>query len=79
MQEKVWNKSTTDTLGLQSYFDTNKTKYTFKELSKNKGMVMSDYQDYLEQNLLKQLTKKYKVKVRNRTLKKLIKFYKKNE
>lgn len=79
MQEKVWNKSSTDTLGLQSYFDTNKTNYTFKELSKNKGMVMNDYQNYLEQNLLKQLTKKYKVKTNKRTLKKLIKFYKKHE
>jgi ketosteroid isomerase-like protein len=34
---------------------------------------------YLEQNLLKQLTKKYKVKTNKRTLKKLIKFYKKHE
>ena len=79
MQKKVWDKSTNDKEGLQSYFDTHKTKYTFKELSINKGLVMSDYQDYLEQKLLKELKAKYKVEIRNRTLKKLVKYYKKNE
>lgn len=78
MQKKVWDKSTNDKEGLQSYFDTHKTKYTFKELSSNKGLVMSDYQDYLEQKLLKELKVKYKVEVRNRTLKRLVKYYKKN-
>ena len=37
---------------------------------------MSDYQTYLEEKLLKELKKKYKVKVRNKTLDKLVKFYK---
>ena len=76
MQKKVWDKSTNDKEGLQSYFDAHKTKYIFKELSGNKGLVMSDYQTYLEEKLLKELKKKYKVKVRNKTLDKLVKFYK---
>jgi peptidyl-prolyl cis-trans isomerase SurA len=79
MQHKVWNKSTTDTVGLQSYFDAHKTKYTFKELSINKGLVMSDYQDYLEKALLKKLKDKYQVKVRNRTFKKLVRYYREND
>ena len=48
MQHKVWDKAANDKDGLQSYFDSHKTKYTFKELSSNRGLVMSDYQDYLE-------------------------------
>ena len=79
MQKKVWDKSTNDNEGLKSYFDTYKTKYTFKELSKNKGLVMSDYQDYLEQKLLKELKQKYKVSVRSKTLRKLIKYYNRND
>ena len=79
MQHSVWNKSSTDTVGLQSYFNTHKTKYTFKELSNNKGLVMSDYQDYLEKVLLKGLKEKYKVKVRKRTLKMLVRYYREND
>jgi peptidyl-prolyl cis-trans isomerase SurA len=79
MQNKVWNRSNKDKEGLQSYFDTHKTKYLFKELSKNKGLVMNDYQNYLEENLLKELKEKYKVKVRNRTLKRVLKHYKNND
>lgn len=79
MQKKVWNKSSKDSIGLQSYFNSNKTTYDFKELSKNKGLVMNDYQEYLENELIKDLRKKYKVRVKKSTLKKIIKFYKKNE
>ncbi len=79
MQNKVWEKATTNTQGLQSYFDRYKTKYTFKELSSNRGLVMSDYQDYLEEDLLKRLQEKYKVKVKNKILKKIVKYYKKND
>jgi len=79
MQNKVWDRSNTDKEGLQSYFNTHKTKYTFNELSKNKGLVMNDYQNYLEENLLKELKGKYKVKVRNKTLERVVKYYKKND
>lgn len=79
MQHKVWDKSANDKDGLQSYFDAHKTKYTFRELSKNRGLVMSDYQDYLEENLLKELKEKYKVKVRNRILNKLVRYYKEHD
>lgn len=79
MQQKIWDKSTNDKEGLKSYFDTHKTKYTFKELSENKGMVMNDYQTHLEETLSNELKKKYKVKIRNRTLDKLVKFYKEND
>ena len=79
MQQKVWGRSSNDTLGLKNYFYKNKTKYTFNDLSKNKGLVMNDYQEYLEKDLIATLRKKYSIKVNNRTLKKLTKYYLSNE
>lgn len=79
MQQKVWNKSSKDTLGLKNYFYKNKAKYTFKDYSKNKGQVMNDYQDFLEQNLIAELRKKHTVKIKKSTLKKLEKQLNYNE
>ena len=36
MQQKIWNKSSKDTLGLKTYFSNNKEKYGTKELKTNK-------------------------------------------
>jgi peptidyl-prolyl cis-trans isomerase SurA len=77
MQQEVWDKSNNDEEGLQSYFDSYSTKYAFKELSKNKGLVMSDYQDFLEEELIAGLHEKYSVEVKNKTVKKLVKRYQK--
>lgn len=79
MKQKVWDKTTKDTLGLKNYFYTNKSKYSFKELPKNKGQVMSDYQDFLEKELIERLRKKYQVNIKKRVLKKLIQYYNSNE
>jgi len=79
MQQKVWDKSVKDTLGLKTYFYKNKLKYAFKELSKNKGQVMNDYQEYLEQELIALLQKKYSVKIKKKALKKLTQQYNSNE
>ncbi len=79
MQQKVWNKSSKDTLGLKNYFYKNKAKYTFKDFSKNKGQVMNDYQDFLEKNLIAELRKKHTVKIKKSTFKKLEKQLNYNE
>ena len=79
MQKRVWNKSVTDSIGMQTYFNTHKAKYTFSKVSTNKGMVMNDYQHYLEKKMEEYLKRKYAVKVKKRILKKLIKYYSKNE
>ena len=76
MQEKIWNKSSKDTLGLKSFFDTNITKYKTKELKKIKGEVMNDYQNFLEKNWIADLKRKSIIKIDKRQLKKLIKSYK---
>lgn len=75
MQDKIWNKSTKDTLGLQNYFEKHKANYSSRKLEDNKGEVMNDYQNYLEKKWIADLRKKSNIKIRKRQLKKLIKYY----
>lgn len=79
MNQKIWDKSSKDTLGLQTYFDKNKDRYSEKELSKIRGKVISDYQSFLEKNWIQDLRSRNTVKINKRELKKLIKFYRKEE
>jgi peptidyl-prolyl cis-trans isomerase SurA len=75
MQQKIWNLSSKDSLGLKTYFSSNKEKYKAKELKNIKGEVMNDYQNYLEKNWIAALRKKSIIKENKRQLRKLIKFY----
>ncbi|PQJ78748.1 peptidylprolyl isomerase [Polaribacter porphyrae] len=77
MQQKIWEKSSKDTLGLKSYFNANLENYKTKELKKIKGQVMNDYQNHLEKNWIADLRNKSAIEIDKRQLKKLIKFYKK--
>ena len=75
MQQKIWNKSSKDTLGLKTYFLNNNEKYNSEELKDIRGEVMNDYQNFLEKNWISDLRNKSKIKVRKSQLKKLINFY----
>ena len=77
MQQKIWDKSSKDTLGLKNHYTTNISKYENKEFKKVKGEVMNDYQNFLEENWITDLRNKSAIEVNKRQLKKLIKFYKK--
>ena len=79
LQQKVWDKSSKDTLGLKNYFYKNKAKYSFKELHENKGQIINDYQEYLEENLIATLRKKSNIKINKRALKNLVNHYNSNE
>lgn len=78
MQQKIWDKSSKDTLGLKKYYDNNLSKYNNKELKKVKGEVMNDYQNFLEENWIEDLRKKSIINIDKKQLKKLIKFYRKD-
>jgi len=77
MQQKIWEKSSKDTLGLKNYYNSNVSKFQNKEFKKIKGEVMNEYQNFLEENWIADLRNKSAIEVNNRELKKLIKFYKK--
>jgi peptidyl-prolyl cis-trans isomerase SurA len=77
MQDKIWTKSSKDTLGLKKYFDSNAANYKTDDLKTIKGQVINDYQNFLEKNWIADLRKKSKIKVDKKQLKKLIKFYEK--
>lgn len=79
MNEKVWDKSSKDTIGLETYFKSNLANYKEKDLSKIRGKVISDYQNYLENQWMSSLKEKSKVTINKRALKKLIKYYRKEE
>ncbi len=73
LEKKVWEKSK-DSASLSNYFIRFKdTKYADKELETNKGVVINDYQNYLEQLWVEALYKKYKVKINKSEKKRLIK------
>ena len=75
MQEKIWKKSSTDTLELKKYVNTNSAIYDKNDLKNNRGQVINDYQNFLENNWMADLRKKYKVRVNKRQLNKIINFY----
>ncbi|MFY9242438.1 MAG: peptidylprolyl isomerase [Polaribacter sp.] len=77
MQQKIWEKSSNDSIGLKNYFDKNISTYKSKELNTIKGEVMNDYQNYLEKNWVADLRRKSTIVVNKTELKKLIKFYEK--
>lgn len=79
MQQKIWDKSSKDTLGLQNYFDKNKSNYKEQVLDSIKGQVINDYQNHLEKKWIADLRKKHEIEIKKRQLKKLIKYYRKED
>ena len=74
MQKKIWNKASKDTLGLKKFYALNKLKYN-KELNKVRGQVINDYQKKIEENWIKELREKNKIKIKERELKRFKKIY----
>lgn len=60
--EKVWNRSQEDTTGLKNFYNKHKKKFG-TEFAAIRGDVISAYQDWLMEEWIKQLKKKYTVKV----------------
>lgn len=72
LEKQVWEKSK-DSVGLNTYYKTFKSeKYPNKDLENNRGIIISDYQTYLEKEWLKALEQKYTVKFNKSEKKKLI-------
>lgn len=72
LEMQVWDKSK-DSIGLTNFYDSNKASiYTDKDLESNKGLIISDYQNYLEKMWVKELHQKYKVEFKEEERKYLL-------
>jgi len=77
MNTKIWEKSQ-DSISLSNYFIANKQNYN-NDLQTIKGKVMTDYQNQLEKNWVKDLRSNNTVKINKRILRKVINFYRKED
>jgi len=69
---KVWNAAIKDSIGLEKFYESIKTQYPvdqpndsiqYKPMNEIRAIVVSKYQDYLEQEWIKELRAKYPVVV----------------
>jgi len=73
LELKVWNKSK-DSLGLANYYNNwKRKKYQNKSLKDNRGIIISDYQNYLENKLMEKLHATYKVVMNKKEEKRVLK------
>jgi len=77
--QKVWAEAMKDTVGLQKYYEEHSTKYVDpKTLELNKlddirAIVITDYQEYLDQKWIAELKKKYNPTVDEKVFQSLLK------
>jgi peptidyl-prolyl cis-trans isomerase SurA len=63
LETQIWEKSK-DSVGLVNFYEANKlSNYQTKDFEEYKGLIISDYQTYLEKLWIEALHKKYKVVV----------------
>ena len=70
---EVWSRASSDTAGLEAFFEQSKQKYSSADLDAVRGEVIADYQNWLDNQWTKRLTGKYPIKVYWDVLKKLTK------
>ena len=75
LQKNIWNKSSKDTVGLEVFYQQNKSKYKNKSLSEIRGYVAADYQKKIEADWVKNLREKSKIEIKEKELKKFKKIY----
>lgn len=80
--EKVWNAAIKDSVGLENFYESLKTEYPvdtpndsiqYKPLKEIRAVIISRYQEFLEQAWLKELQDKYPVSVDEKVLQSIIK------
>lgn len=61
--QEVWSRATADSDGLRAFFEANKDRYDAEEMREVRGLVIADYQNYLEKQWIEELRNKYSVYV----------------
>ena len=63
--KKVWSEATTDSVGLEKFYEANKEKYIDpvtaepSKLEEIRAIVITDFQEYLDKQWINELKKKY--------------------
>ncbi len=70
--QKVWSKAARDTVGLKEFFHDRREQYDADELHEVRGLVIADYQNYLEQKWLADLRKRFEVWVDEESLNNIV-------
>jgi peptidyl-prolyl cis-trans isomerase SurA len=68
IDQMVWNNSSEENDNLLILIKGEKLKPTIKSFSEAKGNVISDYQEYLEKEWIKNLRDKYNIRIHNKVL-----------
>lgn len=77
--KKVWAEATTDTLGLEKFYEANKEKYIDpvtaepSRLDEIRAIVITDYQEYLDKQWIGELKKKYNPNINQKALDAILK------
>ena len=77
--KKVWAEATTDTVGLEKFYQENKEKYIDpvtaepSPLNDIRAIVITDYQEYLDQKWIAELRKKYNPTINQKVFDALLK------
>ena len=75
MQEKIWNVASNDSINIKEFYQSNKSKYS--SFDDNMGEIISDYQDFLENNWIAELKENNLVIINKKILKRIKKSLKK--
>ncbi|MBP5400096.1 MAG: peptidylprolyl isomerase [Bacteroidales bacterium] len=77
--KKVWAEATSDSIGLEKFYQENKEKYIDPNttepspLNEIRAIVITDYQEYLDQKWIAELRKKYNPTINQKTFNTLLK------
>ena len=69
MQEKIWNVASSDSINVKEFYQSNKSKYS--SFDNSRGEIISDYQDFLENNWINELKENNSVIINKKTLKRI--------
>ena len=77
--KKVWTAATTDTVGLEQFYEANKEKYIDpataepSKLDEIRAIVITDFQEYIDKQWIEELKKKYNPTINQKAFEAILK------